>query len=106
MKLNTKIHNLIRKKVVFTTSVQKTNLNTSALCRSRRALVLLPLRRCRCSLCSPRVLSGVREGVLWMAIASSDCRLGGGVAKEAPEPDRTGPSGRGLREFPKYFYNF
>jgi hypothetical protein len=58
--------------------------------------VLLPLRRCRCPLCSPRVAGRVREGVSWMAIASSDRRLGGGVTKGTPEPDGTAPSGRCL----------
>jgi hypothetical protein len=62
---------------MYTTSVKKTNLNTTALRRSRRALVLPPPRRCRQPLCSNRVVGGVREGVSWMAIASSDRRLGG-----------------------------
>jgi hypothetical protein len=58
--------------------------------RSWGALVLPP-RRGRRPLCSPRVMCLVREGVAWMAIASYDRRLGGGVAKGAPEPDGTGP---------------
>jgi hypothetical protein len=74
---------------------KKTNLNMTKLRRSWRALVLLPLRRCRHPLCSPRVVGGVREGVSWMAIASSDRRLGGGVAKGAPKPEAP-PSGRCL----------
>jgi hypothetical protein len=64
--------------------------------RSWRTLVLLPPRRCCRPLCSPRVVGRVREGVTWMAIASSDRWLGGGVAKGAPEPDRTTPFGRCL----------
>jgi hypothetical protein len=75
---------------------KKTNLNTIALHRSWRTLVLLPLRRCRRPLCSPYVVGGAREGVSWMVIASYGRRLGGGVAKGAPESDETAPSGRYL----------
>jgi hypothetical protein len=74
-----KIHKLIRTdKSSVHDKCKKTNLNTTALRRSWWALVFL-LRCCRCPLCSPRprVVGGVREGVSWMAIASSDRRLGG-----------------------------
>jgi hypothetical protein len=83
-----KIHKLIRtNQNNVHDKCQTTNLNTTVLRRSWRAPVLLPLRRCRRPLCSPRprVVCGVREGVLWMTIASSHRRLGGGVAKGAPE---------------------
>jgi hypothetical protein len=53
--------------------------------------MLLPPHRCRRPLCSPHVVGRVLEGVAWMAIASSDRRLGGGVAKGALEPDGTAP---------------
>jgi hypothetical protein len=79
---------------MYTTSVKQTNLNMTALRRSWRALVLLPLRRYRRPLCNPRVVGGVREGVSWMAIASFDHQLGGGVAKGAPQsPMGWPPSG-------------
>jgi hypothetical protein len=62
---------------MYTTSVKKTNLNTTALRRSWWVLVLLPLRCYRRPLCTPHVVGWVREGVSWMAIVSSDRRLAG-----------------------------
>jgi hypothetical protein len=64
---------------VYTTSVKKANLNTTALRQSWRAVVLLPPRHCRRPLCNPRVVGGVREGVSWTAIVSSDRQLGGSL---------------------------
>jgi hypothetical protein len=61
------------------------------------ALVLLPLRRCCRPLCSPHVVGRVREGISWMAIASSDWRLGRGVSlREDLSPTGQPPSGRCL----------
>jgi hypothetical protein len=80
MKLNMKIHNLIRtNKSSLHDKCQKTNLNTTA------------------PLCNPRVVGGVREGVSWMAIASSGRRLEGVVSlKKLLSPTGRPPSGRGL----------
>jgi hypothetical protein len=58
--------------------------------------VLLPPRRCRHPLCSPRVVGRAREGVAWMAIASSDRRLGAVLLREHLSPTGQAPSGRCL----------
>jgi hypothetical protein len=93
-KLNTKIHKLI---TMYKSSLHdKCPKNKSKYDRASSVVAgpcapsSSPLPP---SFVQPSCGGEVREGVSWMAIASSGRRLGGGgVAKGAPQPDGPAPS--------------